>query len=64
LGFNQSTIDHCLFYKPGIIFIVYVDDGIFVSTNLKLIDDTIQALRDLRLDLDVEDDYAGYLGIP
>jgi Reverse transcriptase (RNA-dependent DNA polymerase) len=63
LGFNQSTIDHCLFYKPGIVFIVYVDAGIFVAKDQHLINQTIQELHNLRFDLDVEDDYAGYFGI-
>jgi Reverse transcriptase (RNA-dependent DNA polymerase) len=63
LGFHQSTIDHCLFYKPRIIFIVYVDDGIFVSKDIKLIDQTIQQLHELKFDLDKEDNYSGYLGI-
>jgi hypothetical protein len=63
LGFRQSKSDPCLFLKDGIAFITYVNDGIFVATNSRLIDDTIRLLQSRGLDLDEEEDYAGYLGI-
>ena len=31
IGFTQSLIDDCVFYQGSIIFIVYVDDGIFIG---------------------------------
>jgi Reverse transcriptase (RNA-dependent DNA polymerase) len=31
LGWTQSKIDDCLYYKGDILFLVYVDDGILVS---------------------------------
>jgi hypothetical protein len=44
IGFEPSLIDECVFYRGDIIFIVYADDGIFISSN----DDTItQAIRDI-----------------
>ena len=30
IRFQQSEVDECLFYNGDIIFIVYVDDGIFL----------------------------------
>jgi hypothetical protein len=30
INFKQSLIDECVFYCGDVIFIVYVDDGIFV----------------------------------
>jgi hypothetical protein len=63
LAFTPSEADPCLFVKDGIAFITYVDNGIFVAKSEGLIDDTIALLRQRGLDLDEEDDYAGYLGI-
>jgi hypothetical protein len=63
LGFTQSEADPCLVVKDGIASITYVDDGIFVSKNEQLIDETIALLQQRGLDLDEEEDYAGYLGI-
>ena len=31
IGFTQSLIDNCVFYRGSTIFIVYVDDGIFIG---------------------------------
>jgi hypothetical protein len=33
IGFEQSLIDECVFYRGDVIFIVYVDDGIFVGAD-------------------------------
>jgi Reverse transcriptase (RNA-dependent DNA polymerase) len=63
IGFTQSLHDPCLFFKQGIVFIVYVDDGIFVAIDIALIDQAISELHAEQFDLEEEDDYAGYLGI-
>ena len=41
IGFQQSQINECVFYKGDIIFIVYIDDGIFLSNNDKQLSDII-----------------------
>ena len=33
IGFQQYLIDKCVFYEKDIIFIVYVDDGIFLGNS-------------------------------
>jgi hypothetical protein len=63
LKFTISTIDSCLFLCKDIIFIFYVDDGIIISKETKEIDHFIAELRLAGLDLGVEEDYAGYLGV-
>ena len=30
IGFEMINIDECMFYRGNLVFIVYVDDGIFV----------------------------------
>eukprot|EP00957_Ditylum_brightwellii_P054113 4098793-Ditylum_brightwellii.AAC.2 len=39
IGFTQSCVDECVFYRGNIIFICYVDDGIFAG----LMDEEIDA---------------------
>ena len=63
LNFTISTVDSCLFIRNNLVFIFYVDDGIIISLSDKLVDDFIQELRLAKLDLGVEADYAGYLGV-
>jgi hypothetical protein len=62
IGFEPSLIDECVFYRDDVIFIVYVDDGIFISGD----DDAItRAIRDItESGLEIEDqghpsDYVG-----
>jgi hypothetical protein len=33
IGFIPSLIDDCLLFRDGIIFMVYIDDGIFLGSN-------------------------------
>jgi hypothetical protein len=33
IGFAPSQIDDCMFFRDYIIFMVYVDDGIFLGSN-------------------------------
>jgi hypothetical protein len=33
IDFQQSKINECIFYHDGIIYIVYMDDGLFFGTN-------------------------------
>jgi hypothetical protein len=49
--------DPCLFFKTEIAFITYVNDGIFVIKNERLIDECIALLRQRGLELVEEDGY-------
>jgi hypothetical protein len=63
MGFHKSMIDSCLYYRDGLIFVFYVDDGIIVSHDESQINAFITELRACKFDLGVEEDYAGYLGV-
>ena len=71
-GFYTSKFDPCLFYSQDVLILVYVDDCIFISREDKNIDTVIQSLKTGKLAngklgqkymLEVEGDYAGFLGI-
>jgi hypothetical protein len=47
IGFTQSAVDECVFYRGKVIFLCYVDDGIFASPNPKDIDKAIADLSDV-----------------
>jgi hypothetical protein len=63
IGFQQSSIDECVFYRKNVIFVVYVDDGIFASPDNAAIDDAIRDLRNARLDLEDQGSLNDYLGV-
>lgn len=68
IGFEQSTADPCVFYRKNVIFMFFVDDGLFFCKDAKAID---QAIADLsnhkktkkKLTLDDQGDINDYLGI-
>lgn len=68
-GLKSSKNDHCLFYDENVIVICYVDDCIFLSKDMRHIDDLISDLRAPKnkehdaFILNREEDYAGFLGI-
>ena len=42
LGFEQSAIDECPYYCGSLLFIIYIDDGILVSSNKEEIEKAIE----------------------
>ncbi len=52
IDFKQSQIDDCVFYRGDVIFIVYVDDGIFLGLSDEQLSGIITEMRDLNLDLE------------
>ena len=61
--FRQSESDPCLFFSDKVICVVYVDDCLFFSRQQVHIDRAIQDIKDTGMDLNVEDDVAGFLGV-
>jgi hypothetical protein len=52
-----------MFISDKVICLVYVDDTLLYSDDMKAIDDCIAALRDAGMGLEVEDDVTGFLGV-
>jgi hypothetical protein len=61
--FTQSENDPCLFMNDKLICFVYVDDTLFFSPKESYIQEAIEALRKEDMDLEVESDVAGFLGV-
>ena len=60
----QSKSDPCLFFGRDVICIVYVDDCCFYSPKEEYIDRLLEDLKvKCGLDLNVENDVAGFLGV-
>jgi hypothetical protein len=68
IGFKQSTIDDCVFYRGKVIFLCYVDDGILASPDASLIDKAIEDLSNpikakAKFTIEDQGDIEDYLGI-
>jgi hypothetical protein len=62
-GYKQSEFDPCLFISEDVICLVYVDDCLFFSKSQDSIDKSIEKIRKVGMQLNVEDDVAGFLGV-
>jgi Reverse transcriptase (RNA-dependent DNA polymerase) len=64
IGFkSQEDLDPCLFMSKKVICLVYVDDTLFYSPRMEYIDEAIKQLRERGMDLEVEGEVAGFLGV-
>jgi hypothetical protein len=62
VDFVQSDFDQCLFISDQVICLVYVDDTLFLSSDQTGIAEVIAKLKVEGLELEIEDDVAGFLG--
>jgi hypothetical protein len=63
LGFTASLIDDCVFFCGDIIFMVYVDDSIFLGNNDDQLTEAIQEIQSLGLNIEDQGHPANYVGI-
>ena len=63
IGFAQSKCDPCLFIRNGVVCLVYVDDCLLFGKTQQELDQSIQDIKDAEMELTVEDDVAGFLGV-
>jgi hypothetical protein len=63
INFKQSLIDNCIFYWDNVIFIVYVDNGIFLGPSDQQLHDIINELRNLKLPIEDQGHPADYVGV-
>ena len=63
IEFKQSLIDDCVFYCGDVIFIVYVDDGIFLGSSEEQLTNIITKLWNLDIDIEDQGHPADYVGV-
>jgi hypothetical protein len=64
LGFRQSTVDECVFYRGCTLYVLHTDDSLLAGPDKKEIDNIIQELQQkAKLAITVEGDLANFLGV-
>jgi hypothetical protein len=63
VGFKQSKVDECVFYKGNVLYVLYTDDSILAGPDQNEIDAVIQQIKDAKLDVTVEGDVQDFLGV-
>jgi hypothetical protein len=60
VGFKQSVIDECLFYKGSSLFILYTDDSILVRLNNNELEVIIKEIQKADLNMTIEGDISDF----
>jgi hypothetical protein len=63
IGFTTSLIDDCVFFCGEIIFMVYVDNGIFLGINDLHLQEVIKEIQNLGLNIEDQGHPADYVGV-
>ena len=63
IGFKQSEVDECIFYKGNVMYILYTDDSILAGPNKNEIKQIIKSIQDTGLNITIEGDLQDFLGI-
>jgi hypothetical protein len=63
LGYKASLIDDCMFYRGAIIFMVYVDDGIFLGKDDEQLIASIREIQESGLNIEDQGYPADYVGV-
>jgi hypothetical protein len=64
LGFRQSKVDECVFYRGKTLYVLYTDDSLLAGPDKEEIDKVIEDLKTkAKLAITVEGDLADFLGV-
>lgn len=62
IGFKESKVNECVFYKGNTIYLLYIDDSILAGPDVKEINLIIKDMRKAKLQI-TEEDIQDFLGV-
>jgi hypothetical protein len=63
LGYKSSMIDDCVFFRGDVIFMVYIDDGIFLGPDDEKLQAAICEIQEAGLNIEDKGNPANYIGV-
>jgi len=63
VGFKQSKVDECVFYRGKVMYVLYTDDSILAGPDLDEIEQAIADIKAAKLDITIEGDIQDFLGV-
>ncbi len=62
INFNQSMVDYCIFCGSDVIFIIYINNGIFLGSSDEQLSDIITTMQNLKLNIEDQGHPVNYIG--
>ena len=63
VGFKQSAIDECVFYRGKAIYVLYTDDSILTGPDEQELDTIVEDMKATGLELTIDGDVSDFLGV-
>ena len=63
VGFKQSKIDECVYYRGNVIYVLYTDDSILAGPEQSEIDKAIADIQAAKLNITIEGTLEDFLGV-
>mmetsp|Transcript_22323 Transcript_22323/g.48518 ORF Transcript_22323/g.48518 Transcript_22323/m.48518 type:complete len:523 (+) Transcript_22323:114-1682(+) len=63
IGFNQSKVDECVYWRGTVMYVLYTDDSILAGPNKKAVENAIRDIKDVGLNITEEGDIQDFLGV-
>ena len=63
VGFTQSKVDECIFYKGKVVYVLYTDDSILTGPNKQEIEQVIKDIEKAKLKITSEGEVKDFLGV-
>ena len=63
VGFTQSSVDECLYYRGNVLCVLYTDDSIILAPTVEETEGVIADIRAAGLNITVEGDLQYFLGV-
>ena len=63
VGFTQSKVDECMFYKGNVCYILYTDDSILAGPDKGEVMKVIEEIKEAGLNITIEGDIKDFLGV-
>jgi len=63
LGFVQSEVDECVYFRNGLIYLLYTDDSILASRDESEIRQAIEGIQNSGLKITIEGSVTDFLGV-
>jgi hypothetical protein len=63
VGFTQSKVDECVFYRGKAMYLLYTDDSILAGPDQRELDMIVQEMKEAGLAITVEGDIQDFLGV-